>query len=78
MSYIERKPVMVTQLVCNHPRVKYIWEYGGASMIPSDGSIRICIGLKLDNDEIVKFEDDGEGSESGEQKAEKYLDNLQK
>ena len=74
MSYIKHEPVTVTKLTCNHPKVKRIWEYGGASTNPTDGTMHSYVSIQLDNDEVVNFK--GDENESPELKAEKYLTEL--
>lgn len=60
MGYISLEPLTIEILVCNHPKVKRIYAYGGMSQIPNEGVQRFLY-LKLDDDSIQTFEDDGGG-----------------
>jgi hypothetical protein len=71
MKYIEIKTKLITQLHCNHPQVKRIWEYGGASTVPTDGSPKRIIGIMLNDGDCKYFEDDGNGD--AVERAEEYL-----
>ena len=71
---IKREPVTVTRLTCSHPEVKRIWEYGGASMNPTNGTLHRFLCLELLNGEVKEFKDDGEGQ--AETDAEKFLSEL--
>lgn len=73
MAYIEYKPVTVTQLVCSHPHVDRIWEYGGLSMNATSSMQRvICIILK--DKSRHEFKDEGKGGAIIE--AEKFLSEI--
>ncbi len=78
MGYISLEPVTINKLVCNHPKVKYIWEYGGLAGIPSSKTPKRYIGIILkENDgkiERVEFEDEGDGKAIED--AEKFLSEL--
>lgn len=62
MSYVSYQPVTVQRLHCSHPRVKRIWEFGGGSANPSDGTLHRFISIVLDNEERHEFRDQGDGS----------------
>jgi len=74
MKYIEVKTKLITQLDCNHPEVKRIWEYGGLSAIPTDGNAKRTIGIMLNDGSCQYFEDDGNGEAI--EIAEEYLQSL--
>jgi len=74
MTYIERKPVTVEQLVCSHPSVKRIWEYGGCSANPTSADMFRAICLQLQDGEVKEFRDGGEGQAIED--AEKFLSEL--
>ncbi len=73
MGYISLEPVTIQKLVCNHPKIKKIWEYGGSSRILNN-DFRRFLHLQLDNDSIETFEDGGEGKAIED--AEKFLSEL--
>lgn len=73
MPYITRKPVEVLKLVCDHPRVKSFWEWGGASINPT-GDFVYSLSMILDNDERIDFRD--KNPDDAIEKAEKYLNEL--
>ena len=74
MKYIEVKTKLITQLDCNHPQVKKIWEYGGASAIPTDNNQKRIIGIMFNDGSCQYFEDDGNGGAI--ERAEEYLQSL--
>lgn len=80
MGFISLEPITIQKLVCNHPKVKYIWEYGGLSAIPNNGEAKRYIGIILEWDnnnkkvERLEFEDDGNGKAIED--AEKFLSEL--
>ncbi len=71
MTYIKKEPVMVEQLVCTHPKVKRIWEYGGGSADPSDNRFFYYLCLILEDGTKKEFKDNGYGKAKDD--AEAYL-----
>ena len=74
MKFIEIKTKLITQLDCNHPDVKRIWEYGGLSAVPTDNNSKRTIGIMFNDGNCEYFEDDGNGDAI--ERAEEYLQSL--
>lgn len=73
-KYITHEPVTITKIVCSHPKVKKIWEYGGFAGLPSTKEATRTIAIILDDESIVEFTDSADGQ--AEQDAEDYLAKL--
>jgi len=56
MSFIEKKEVMVTQLVCSHPKVKSVNQYGGMSG-SNDGTMVSYVSLRMHDESKHDFKD---------------------
>lgn len=54
MKYIKREPVVVDKLVCSHPAVKMVWDYGGLSANPTDEA-RYFVSILFKNGERKDF-----------------------
>lgn len=76
MVYIKREPVTIVKLTCVHPKVKRIWEWGGAACIPTSGLFFRTISLLFDDDTRKDFTDDG-NNDGAIHEAEKYLQSIQ-
>lgn len=73
MKHIELKQVDGGKLlVCNHPKVSRIWQYGYSDANPKS-PVKDFIGLQV-GDETISFEEDGTGKAI--QDAEKFLSEL--
>ena len=76
MSYIEIKEetVKVKRIVCSHPLVTKIWEYGGMATLPSNGEAFRFLCLLLKDGGRHEFQDGGEGKAIED--AEAFLNSL--
>lgn len=63
MSYIEIKEetVQVKRMVCSHPLVTKIWEYGGMAALPTNGEVFRFVCLLLNDGSRYEFKDNGDG-----------------
>jgi hypothetical protein len=73
MSYIKYEEISNQKaLICTHPKVKKVWEWGGCSINPTSKMVRY-ISIQLDNDEVIQFREDDETAET---KVDNYLNEL--
>jgi hypothetical protein len=74
MNYIEIKKNEKNgnQMICTHPMVTKIWEYGGGTISTGGWYRNICLMLK--DNTIKKFQDNGAGKAIEE--AERFLQSL--
>lgn len=73
-TYITKQPVMIDRLVCNHPLVNQIWEFGGLAALPSNSEMQRFICLQMKDGTKKEFKDSGDGKAVEE--AETYLSSL--
>lgn len=73
-EYIKREQITVERLTCSHKKVKKIWEYGALAEIPTSSLMTRVLCIQLENDEVKKFEDNGNGQ--AEIDAEKFLQEI--
>ncbi len=76
MGYIEIKEetVQIKRLVCSHPLVTKIWEYGGIGQKPSDSQMVRYVSIILNDGRRHEFKDGGEGKAIED--AEEFLKSL--
>lgn len=74
-NYIEYKEVVTKKLTCTHPKVNRIWEWGGASINPTDGTMHRYVSILLEGEENAHIFKD-EGGEDAIKEAELFLQTI--